>query len=227
MLRWGREFSPSIFGTFSQYFIHRSYYRHVPELIILLISGVFFIRSKLFLQHRFLSVALVLTFIGSIIIRRSVYIYVIYYFPLFIMLMVATAAHYRKRLLLALLFVGLLLPQYTYLWWKQGGFHFDRYVTAVRAAMPDDALPIVGSSNNWFAFMETGRFHDYRVAKKVAERFPSIYVIEGHFPPYGFADDNVERGFAAFREAYDRRTEIASFEHFGKTFTVYRWERDS
>jgi hypothetical protein len=225
-VRLGREFSAGPFGTFSQYFIFRAYYRHLPELVLLLIAGFFFVRRKLYLQHRFLSIALILTLIGSLIIRRGLYIYVIYYFPLFIMLLVITAAHFRRQALLAIMFVALLLPQYSFLWWTQGRFDFDRYVTAVREAVPDDGTPIVGSSNNWFAFMETNRFHDFYVADKVAEEFPSLYVIEGYFPPYN-SGRSVERGLAAIREAYDSQTEIASFDHFGKTFTVNLWERDS
>ncbi len=223
-IRTGREFSPSFLGTFSQYFIYRAHYRHVPELLILLFLGALFVKNKLFQKHRFLSLALVLAFIGSLIIRRGGYIYVIYYFPVFIMLMIVTAAHYKKQILLAILFVGLLLPQYSYLWWKQRGFDFETYVAAVQEAVPNDGIPIVGSSNNWFAFMETGRFHDYYAAPRVAEHFPSLYAIEGYFPPYS-SDKSAERGLAVFSEVYERRTEIASFEHFGKTIRVCRWER--
>lgn len=225
-VRWGRQFAPSPFGTFSEYFIHRAYHRHVPELILLLACFALFIKQKLYASQRFLSYALVLTLVASVLIKRSDYIYVIYYFPLFIMLMMSVAKFYRKETALAVFFVLLLVPQYLFLWWRQGGFDMDQYIAKIRRAVPENSIPIIGSSNNWFAFMQSGRFIDYGVvlSPEFVEKYDTLYVIEGYYPPYN-ADHRADAALDILRKHYTPKDYAVSFDHFGKMITVSLLER--
>lgn len=225
-VRWGRQFAPSLFGTFFEYFIHRAYHRHIPELIVLLTCAALFIRQKLYVSQRFLSYALVLTLVASVLIKRSDYIYVIYYFPLFIMLMLSVAKFYRKETALAVFFVLLLVPQYLFLWWKQGGFDMDQYIAKIRQAVPENSIPIIGSSNNWFAFMKSGRFIDYGVVQspEFVEKYDTLYVIEGYYPPYN-ADHRADTALDILRKHYTPKDYAVSFDHFEKTISVRLLER--
>lgn len=225
-IQWGRQFAPSPFGTFSEYFIHRAYHRHVPELIVLLACATLFIKHRLYASHRFLSYALMLTLVASVLIKRSDYIYVIYYFPLFIMMMLSVARFYRKETALAMFFVLLLVPQYLFLWWKQGGFDMDQYIAKIRRAVPENSIPIIGSSNNWFAFMQSGRFIDYGavLSPEFVEKHNALYVIEGYYPPYN-ADHRADTALDILQKHYNPRDYAVSFDYFGKTISVRLLER--
>lgn len=158
------------------YFFKTKYLRHIPELILILISLFIFITKKLYKHEKFVPILLFLLLCSTIIIGRTNHHYALYIYPAFILLIVITAQYIRHAYLSVLLIFMLVLPQYGFVYITQHAFNFAEYSRIVKLHVPKDKLPVVGFSTHWFSFLEDRDFFStfytgYLMPLKNTEKF--------------------------------------------------------
>jgi hypothetical protein len=133
-----------------EYFVNARYGRHLPELVIFLVAVILFFRLDGWREQRLLGCLLVAVAISLLLVRRPNFHYAIYpYVVLLITTLWVSERLGRLWLMLAVLLV-LLVPQYAYAYRINRTSHLSAYLAAVKAAVPDDGIPIVGPPNSWY-----------------------------------------------------------------------------
>ncbi len=139
-----------------QYFLETRYRRHLPELVAILVSLAMFWRLRPWRDHR-LAVGLL---VGSVmmlaVVGRPNFMYVVFYFPAFLVIMLSVVES-RLRLSPAWLLAGwmvLLLPQYALAWRMNRGYDLSVHLDNLRRHVPSEATVVIGGVNDWFAFQD-------------------------------------------------------------------------
>jgi hypothetical protein len=111
------------------YFFDATYRRHLPELIIFMIALIFFIKNKLYKTYKFITILSISLILVNLIVNKSVYSYIIYIFPLLVLLFTTSISYYKQYILPIILIFALTLPQYSYLLYKQynGKYQTQKY----------------------------------------------------------------------------------------------------
>jgi len=159
------------------YYFKTKYLRHIPELVITVAAFALYLAKRSWRDDRFpLLAALALT-ASSFLIRRANFHYAVFAYPAFTLLWVYTSERWRRPAVLLALVLALVLPQYALVAYQHrhaSTTAFEQYVARLRVALPDDAQPIVGSANEWFAFTDR-EFYHHRLFKR--GRFKACYLI--------------------------------------------------
>ena len=137
------------------YFFETQYLRHIPELLLIVLSIVLYFLKKMYLGgNLFTIIFLSITAIFAAIFPRENYQYVVLYFPAFTLMFVDLATRLKKSILLYSFFLILLLPQYAIIYHKNHDSNLPSFLRAISSAIPNDKLPVVGTANSWFAFKD-------------------------------------------------------------------------
>lgn len=160
-----------------KYFFQERYFRHFPELIIIIISFYIFLKRKLYKEHTFILIFLVISIASSFIFRRTISLYMIYIFPAILLMIVFTFEKFKKLKWILLIFVLLLLPQYTYVYYQFHDYDLKAYVEKVANSIPDDGLLVLGNPNSWYAFKDR-EFREYTYTGYADIEEDEFYIIE-------------------------------------------------
>ncbi len=134
------------------YFFHSKYHRHFIEFVLFLVCAFEFFRKKIFKNDPLVLPLTVSLLLFTFIFRRPMYHYALYFYPAFL-LMLAKVFEVRWSLtLLTLGLLGLLLPQYAFVYRLHRDYDFNKEVKNYQKLIPADSLPVLGGYNGWFAF---------------------------------------------------------------------------
>lgn len=150
-----------------EYFLFNDFGRHMPELLLSIIVVVFFVRRKFYREDPYCLILLIILPCITLLIKRPNFRYIVYLYPVFLLLILQTFQRLGRLRLAIILFIILLIPPYTVIFYNNHGYQLNKYLNKLVAAVPKDSLPIVGGSNDWFVFKErvfyahnyNGRFH--------------------------------------------------------------------
>jgi len=164
-------------------------WRYWPDLFIFIAAGGWAIyRSSKRRQMTFPLLASLFLVAGSFAFRRSNFHYALFCYPAFLMLAVESFGSLRWKNISWLLFffLGVLLPQYGYLCWKNGFCRdYRQYQKAVGSfPFPGNSL-IYGHPADWFALQK------YRTFRSLTEFQPpdrEFYLIEHDGTRYAHPD---------------------------------------
>ncbi|NOY28157.1 MAG: hypothetical protein GXP62_20010 [Oligoflexia bacterium] len=145
------------------YYFEMTFRRHLPELAVLLVAVGLATRARSWRHTPVVSAILAGSVLASLAFPRANFHYAVLVMPGLLLFVVAQAARLRWLGGLLLFHLGLLAPQYLYLWVNNRGFDMDRYTATLQQAVPDDGLPVLGRPNAWFAFQgRTFIVYDYQ-----------------------------------------------------------------
>lgn len=134
------------------YFLNERFMRHLPELIILLVSIGICVYKKAYKDCVFSIVLLLLSIILSLITRRESAPYIIFVYPAFMMSIILAVQYMKKELIVILLFACLLTPQYFYVYKIYSSYDINAYATKLNEYVPKNGVTVLGNANSWFAF---------------------------------------------------------------------------
>jgi len=148
-------------ALWSYYFKYAYSWRHWPELALILISLAVQAISGRWNTNRFSILLLFSSVVGSILLRRSNYHYVVFLYPGAILLILD--AFRNKKMRVSLLAAILLVQgsQYVWLFWSQRDFSWNDYLADVNTLVGKGNNDFIyGPSSSWFALKDRD-FHAY------------------------------------------------------------------
>lgn len=141
-------------NLFTGYFFNTGYARHLPELLLILISMTVFIKRKYYQSNPHVLVLLVVLTGLLLFVKRPNFRYIIYIYPVFLLLILETFRRLNRLKLAVLIYMVLILPPYTCAFVYHRNYNQTVYIHKIETAVPHDQLPVVGGSDDWFAFKE-------------------------------------------------------------------------
>ncbi|MBQ9344240.1 MAG: hypothetical protein IJT88_03380 [Kiritimatiellae bacterium] len=199
------------------YFFKTKYYRHLFELVAILLCAGFLVWRRQGREQPFVLVFFGAALLFSLIIRRPSFMYVVYVYPAFLLLLFWTFERQGRLGLAACLLLVFLLPQYAFVWSRNHDWDMDAYLAQVRALVPQDDSPVVGRPNDWFAFPERTFYADCYQGDFSAHAPPSFVLIAGDTFRHG--------GYGAFKPAIRHQytmAELGRFQSRGETVVIYQ-----
>jgi hypothetical protein len=150
------------YGPLFDYFFKTKYLRHLPELALFLAALMLFLKNRLYKTERFIWFLLLSTIVACFCVRRPNFHYAVFFFPAILLLILRTSQILGHLRTVIIFLAVLLLPQYGFVYWKNKDFDLQKGIQAVKTAVPADGLPIVGNSNEWYAFYDRSFYYqDY------------------------------------------------------------------
>jgi hypothetical protein len=204
-----------IIPILTEYFFKTKYYRHIPELILIIGCAGVFIARRYWRKNRLPAFFLLAACAIALVIRRPNFMYMIFLYPAFLLVIfyVFQSAG-RLRLIMVMLLIYL-IPQYAYVYFQNRDFNFQCYVEKVARVVPDDGLSVIGSPNNWFAFQDRDFYTlDYRKGIESLD-LQEFYLIEND----AYRNGKYGEARSIIRENYISR-EIGQFEDRGRAIVV-------
>ena len=211
----GNQGGFKIVPILSEYFFKTKYYRHIPELILIMgCSGVFIIK-KYWRKNRLTAFFFLAACAVALIIRRPNFMYMIFLYPALLLLILSVFEAGGRPRLIMVIFLIYLIPQYAFVYFQNRDYDLPRYIGEVKRSVPDDSLSILGSPNDWFAFQDRDFYTlDYRKGIESLS-LKEFYLIEND--AYRSGQYRETRSF--IQENYQTR-EIAQFRDMGKATVV-------
>lgn len=168
------------YGALGQYFFGTKYFRHIPELVLLIFSIYIILLDKTLKDRRFIILALVFSIILSFI--RDNFFYAILAYPVFLLVIVTAFENLNKLKTLLALCLFLMVPQYSFIYYLNHGWERETYLQEIRKSVPRDDLPVVGSLPAWFALMDRN-YKDAISAPEIFSKlnFHEFYLLEDRF----------------------------------------------
>lgn len=140
------------------YYFKSKMLRHIPELVLIGVAAWVFISRSIYAKEKFAGIFALVMVVTSFIVPYPNAHYALYFYPAFILLVLVTFERIGRLNLVLALLLALLVPQYSFVYYKNHDWDFNAYLTGVRSAVPKDALPVVGGADVWFA-LRNREFH--------------------------------------------------------------------
>lgn len=154
-------------------------WRYWPDLFIFIAAGGFAVyRGYIQRKVSFPLLASLLLIAGSFVFRRSNFHYALFCYPAFLMLAVESFGNLRWKNIswLLLVFMCFQLPQYGYLYWKNGSCRdYRKYISELVSFPFPENVPIYGHPSDWFGLQK------YRTFRSLTGYHPQnreFYLIE-------------------------------------------------
>jgi hypothetical protein len=205
------EYYDTKLGILGLYFFSTKYFRHIPELIILIIALYLFLHNRIDKNRPFILIWVSLLIILSFL--RPIFTYAAIIFPAFIVLMISSFQAIRKLNLLLIIFICLMVPQYFAVYYLNHDWNRNTYFTEIKSIAPKEDLPVVGSAMSWFALKENQNFKSgvYPFSNLKKPAWEEAYLVEDHFyrnkPEYSGARNYFEKNY---RSSIIKRSNITS-----------------
>lgn len=139
-----------------RYYFETRYYRHIPELIGILLIIFLYVRNRLyqenvFVFHELLSILLFSTFLG-----RGNFAYTVLIYPILVFFVFYTVIRLNRLFLVVIVIFCLYTPQYLFLFFKGTDTVSDEnYKLFMLQSLPHyQNLPVIGLPNDYFVFMQ-------------------------------------------------------------------------
>lgn len=168
-------------GALGNYFFLSKYYRHLPELALLMFSLYILFVRKIYKEQMFLLLTFAFLLVISFLRDNSFYTILIY--PVFIFIILTAFTAMRRENLLLFLTILLMAPQYFYVYHLNAGWDRNSYFSNVKQLAPENDLPLVGNAMTWFALMERSNFKSALYPKEsfAKQELPEFYLLEDRF----------------------------------------------
>ncbi len=214
--RGGFEIIPIL----TEYFFKTKYYRHIPELILIIGCAGVFIARRYWRKNRLPAFFFLAACAIALVIRRPNFMYMIFLYPAFLLVILYVFhAAGRIRLIMVMILIYL-IPQYAYVYFQNRNFDFPRYIGKVMSSVPDDSLAVIGSPNDWFAFQDRDFYTlDYRKGIE-SLNLQEFYLIEND----DYRNGKYGEASSIIRENYITR-EIGQFKDWGRAIVVKKATR--
>ena len=158
------------------YFFLTKYYRHLPELLLIIGSLVIFIKSGFYKKgghFRFALTSSVLVVVVTLIFPRGNPLYMAFYYPAFLMLIFSVFYEYKKIWLINVIWFCLLLPQYFGVYYLEKDYPgWTNYVNNIETnALVHENAPLYGNYDMWFIYKDRSAvfFHYIRLPEADAD----------------------------------------------------------
>ena len=145
-------------GYIAMYFVQRYWYRHVWELLLILVAAYLYVKNGLWRGTSFPSIFLPVMILSSFVTSRPNANYMLFAYPAVLLFVYDTFERTGLlRRVLPLVATALVLLYGGYGWFYRN-FDFQAIVTETRRSLPDANLPVIGMPDNWFVVPE-GTFY--------------------------------------------------------------------
>lgn|GEM_PF-1539237 len=197
---------------FDYFFITKSY-RHLPELGLILLGLFLFVKT----QRKKPSVEL-LAYAGAamllgFLMPRANFFYTVYFYIWCVAFWGVILNERAKTHWLLVVCLSLMLPQYSYIYFRTKEFSTYSYISAIKEYVKPQGLPIVGTPLDWFAFMDH-EFYAYPCAKLLEDKRSFLYVQRNDARTAYFGDTN---------DPYLKSLNELALVTKENTFFFYRW----
>ena len=149
--------------------------------MIIIIALYLFISNQIYKNRLFVLIWVLLLIFLSFL--RPVFTYAAIIFPAFILLIVSSFQAIRKLNLLLMIFVSLMIPHYSAVYYLNHEWDRNAYFNEVKSFVPDDGIPVVGSAMSWFALKERKTFKSgvYPFYRLKQPEWKEAYLVEDRF----------------------------------------------
>ena len=194
------ESNTGISNFLVDYFLRAKYLRHIPELIFFVIMLGVFVRGRHWADAQPLVWLCVVAGSSLLVLHRGNIHYVLYLYAPLMLISLWVADRYKKLYLTFALCLAFFAAQYGVVYYLNRSYSFDAYSEAVKEAVPNDDLAVVGTSNDWFIFQERSFYaYTYGSAAFNAVAPSAFYLIRNDSPYASFPKDrfyeNIDRTF--------------------------------
>ena len=202
------ESNTGISNFLVDYFLRAKYLRHIPELIFFVIMLGVFVRGRHWADAQPLVWLCVVAGSSLLVLHRGNIHYVLYLYAPLMLISLWVADRYKKLYLTFALCLAFFAAQYGVVYYLNRSYSFDAYSEAVKEAVPNDDLAVVGTSNDWFIFQERSFYaYTYGSAAFNAVAPSAFYLIRNDSPYASFPKDR-------FYENIDRTFRCSKFSAF-------------
>ncbi|QEN05688.1 hypothetical protein EW093_13530 [Thiospirochaeta perfilievii] len=152
--------------TFYSYFWKMKFaWRHLPELVIVLVSLIIFFKKKLYKIDSFILPFFICTILSTFIFRRGNYHYTAFVYPSVLLLIAFIVTNIKQEKIFWILLLCYLIPQYGFLYYTNHSFSQKEYEASLQSSIPKDGRFILGNPGAWFALKDR-EFHEYGYFKR-------------------------------------------------------------
>jgi hypothetical protein len=172
------------FNALTAHYFNRAYFRFIPELLFILTGTVlYFYNIKKFTMDDPVLWLFISTVLASIIIRRSNFHYVIFFYPPFILFSMIgySKSKFFYSAALGIIIYAAVLSMALY-WQNRHVNHaaFDKNMAAV--PLPEKTQAIVGPTNAWFTLKDRPFYKSFGAMRKGEAAPPTrIYYIQSSY----------------------------------------------
>lgn len=160
-----------------QYFFQSNYHRHLFDFAILISCAFTYLYFRLYKRNFLLSLFLVFSILFLLFFPRPNINYVSVFSIGVVFLIAYTITRLNVWPYVLVLIIGILSIQYLFLIKTNWNNNFDYSISELQYIVPDDGLPVIGSSNEWFSFKDREYY-----ASTMIDRFPEdlrqFYLVE-------------------------------------------------
>ena len=201
------------------FFGFAKYYRRVPEFIFFLACFIIFLVRKVWKKNPFVLLLLLFFIAVNFIIPRLNYNYALYFYVSFL-LMSLTALNETRWLKIGIISLSIVyLAYYTSIFYRNYRFDFNKNTWLLQTAIPNDGRPIIGSPNEWFAFMDR-EFYSSTYTMFFNSNANAIYSIEdNNFRGLNKYDSQKGAYLEYFKVNYSE-TSITNINSSGENFEI-------
>ncbi len=189
-------------GTLGHYFFSTKYYRHVPEMILFIVSISIWIREKIYRARMEFFCAFWILLVLSFL--RDNFQYAVLFYPCLLVILVGAFESIKKLNWALLIVLILMVPQYSAVYYKNRSWDRESYIQSARDLVPQDGLPVVGSATAWFGLMDRPNFKSglYPVWKFKEKNYKTFYLLDDPFigapnPQYKPLQDFIKSNYDA------------------------------
>jgi hypothetical protein len=140
-----------------RFYFETLYYRHLPELILIVISIYLYIKRGLYKNRAIILHCLISMLIFSLLLGRGRFSYTVLIYPAFVLFIFYTFISLNRLSLLISLILVFYTPQYLFLSYKNRNVidaqDYKNFINEEVRSNSSNSLPIVGLPNDYFAFI--------------------------------------------------------------------------
>ncbi len=160
------------------YFFKTKYLRHLPELGLIFAAVFLYWRNRFWKDNSFAWILFWATVVSTLLLSRPNFHYALYAYPAFLLLILAVAEKKERLKVVLALCLFLLLPQYAFIYSQNRFFDLNQQLGTIKSAIPQDSLPVLGSANEWFSFIDREFYSTQYVGDYKNLKFKEAYLIE-------------------------------------------------
>lgn len=136
------------------YFFITNTYRHVPVLLLIIISIIAAFRLNIVKQFRELFFITFAIIFFSFVFPRPNFYYSAYFFVFAVLIVSIVITRCGRENAFVLLFLCFILPQYGYIYLKNRSFDMHDFTASMQREVPESCKTLAGPFNAWFAFKD-------------------------------------------------------------------------
>jgi hypothetical protein len=204
---------------YQYFFTCVNYYRHLADLFFFCLCLILFIWKKLYKENRFVLLFFLFIVAANFINPRGNYQYTLYFYPAFLLMALFVFEKLRRLEWAVLVFFLIFFVYNASVVYRKRNYDFNKYITKIQDAVPRDNLPVVGSTNEWYAFKDR-EFYAGVYTCNFDTTAPAFYLIEGNDFRKGLPGDKNKKLFKDYLTPSYSGTLLKSLEINNEQFNI-------